>query len=109
MAWERQRAFVFEAVVAARAVENVAYVVCVNQTGHVQDLDFHGGSRVVDPLGQTVCHLGEKVGVAVVELDLEWVARLRAAPAGATFEFASDRRRDGELRGPRQLDGTNRS
>lgn len=109
MAWERQRAFVFEAVVAARAVENVAYVVCVNQTGQVQNLDFYGGSRVVDPLGQTVCHLREKVGVAVIELDLDWVARLRAAPAGATFDFASDRRRNGELRGPRPPGGTDRS
>ena len=54
----------------------------------------------MDPLGQTVCHLGEKVGVAVVELDLEWVAWLRAAPAGETFTFASDHR-DVELRGPR--------
>lgn len=109
MAWERQRAFVFEAVVAARAVENVAYVVCVNQTGQVRDLDFHGGSRVVDPLGRTVYHLGERVGVAVIELDLGWVARLRTAPAGETFEFASDRRRGGELRGPRPCGGTNRS
>ena len=100
MAWERERAFVFEALAPARAIENVAYVVCVNQTGQVGDLDFHGGSRVVDPLGQTVCHLGEKVGVAVVELDLEWVARLRAAPAGETFAFAADRR-DVDLRGPR--------
>ena len=104
MAWERQRAFVFEAVAAARAVENVAYLICVNQTGQVQDLDFYGGSRVVDPLGQTVCHLGQEVGIAVIELDLEWVARLRAAPAGATFEFATDRQR--ELRGPCPHDGT---
>ncbi len=92
MAWEHKRAFVFEALVAARAVENVAYVICANQVGSVRDLHFHGGSRVVDPLGQTLCHLGEKAGVAVVELDLEWVDRLRSAPAGATFAFAADRR-----------------
>jgi len=109
MAWERQRAFVFEALVAARAVENVAYVLCVNQTGQAHNLDFHGGSRVVDPLGQTLCHLEEKVGLAVVELDLAWVARLREAPAGVTFSFASDRRRDDEFRGPYRLNGAKRS
>ncbi len=109
MAWERERAFVFEALVAARAVENVAYVLCVNQTGQAHRLDFHGGSRVVDPLGQNLCHLEEKVGVAVVELDLAWVARLREAPAGVTFPFASDRRRDDEYRGPGGLDGAKRS
>jgi predicted amidohydrolase len=92
MAWECERAFVLEAVVAARAVENVAYVVCANQVGQVGDLDFHGGSRVVDPLGQSLCHLGKMAGVAAVELDLEWVDRLRSAPAGDTFAFASDRR-----------------
>jgi predicted amidohydrolase len=40
MAWETRRAFVFESIAAARAVENVAYVVCVNQTG-----SRRGGSR----------------------------------------------------------------
>jgi len=99
MAWERERAFVFEAVGAARAVENVAYVVCANQVGQVGALDFHGGSRVVDPLGQTLCHLGKTVGVAVVDLDLQWVDRLRSAPAGDTFAFASDRR-DVAVRAP---------
>lgn len=99
MAWERQRAFVLEALVAARAVENVAYVVCANQVGQVGELDFHGGSRVVDPLGRSLCHLGKKAGVAVVELDLQWVERLRSAPAGDTFAFASDRR-DVAVRAP---------
>jgi predicted amidohydrolase len=109
MAWERQRAFAFEALAPARAVENVTYVLCVNQTGQVRDLDFYGGSRVVDPLGETVCRLGEEVGVAVVELDLAWVTRLREAPAGVTFPFASDRRHHDELRGPRASGGTDRS
>lgn len=108
MAWERERAFVFEAPVAARAVENVAYVLCVNQTGQAHNLDFHGGSRVVDPLGQTLCHLEENVGVAVVELDLAWGARLREAPAGVTFPFASDRRRV-EFPRPCGFDGAKRS
>ncbi len=99
MAWERERAFVLEALVAARAVENVAYVVCANQVGLVGKLDFHGGSRVVDPLGRTLCHLGTKAGVAAVELDLQWVDRLRSAPAGDTFAFASDRR-DVAVRAP---------
>jgi predicted amidohydrolase len=39
MAWERERAFVFERIVAARAIENVAYVVCANQSGAPGTLD----------------------------------------------------------------------
>lgn len=100
MAWERERAFVLEALAPARAVENAAYVVCANQTGAFGGLDFYGGSRVVDPLGRTLCRLGDETGVAVAKLDLSWVDQLRHAPAGATFPFALDRRDAQELRAP---------
>ncbi len=54
MAWEVARSFVLDKVAAARAVENVAYLVCVNQCGTVGPFHFRGASRVLDPLGETV-------------------------------------------------------
>ena len=70
MAWEAERAFVMRRVLAARAVENVAFVAAVNQAGRVGDLRFAGGTRVVDPLGETVASAGE--GDDLVVADVTW-------------------------------------
>lgn len=92
MAWERERAFVFEGLVAARAIENVAYVVCVNQTGSVEQTHFYGRSRVVDPLGRVVAEMAEQVGLVVSDLDLDWVSRLRSSIDPGTYPLLADRR-----------------
>jgi 5-aminopentanamidase len=94
MAWEVQRAFVMHRVVAARAVENVAYVVAINQCDTVGDLRFDGGSRVVDPLGETVVALGGAAEFAMVEIDLDRVARLRDGRDPGTYPLLEDRRPD---------------
>ena len=92
MAWECERSFVFEGVVAARAIENVAYVICVNQTGDIGGIHFYGGSRIVDPLGETVCRMGAEVGMAIADLDLGLVGRLRAQVDTRTYPLLTDRR-----------------
>jgi predicted amidohydrolase len=92
MAWEAERGFVMDHVLAARAVENVAYVVAVNQVGRVGPFSFRGRSRVVDPHGRPVCDLGEHEGVETAELDLEWVDELRRDPGRSTYELFADRR-----------------
>jgi predicted amidohydrolase len=91
MAWEKQRAFVYEGLAAARAIENIAYVVCVNQTGSMGDVHYYGRSRVVDPLGRTVVEMAEEVGVVSADLDLGWVSRLRSSADPATYPLLSDR------------------
>jgi predicted amidohydrolase len=91
MAWEKERAFVFEGLVAARAIENVAYVVCINQSGSMEDVHYYGRSRVVDPLGRVVIELAEEVGLACADLDLAWVSRLRSSADPATFPLLADR------------------
>jgi predicted amidohydrolase len=98
MAWERERAFVFERIVAARAIENVAYLVCANQNGAPGTLRFHGRSKIVDPLGNTIVELGEQAGLAAAELDLHWVRRLRASLDRATYPLLADRLPDMPLR-----------
>ena len=92
MAWERPRAFVFESIVAARAIENIAYVVCANQTGVLGTTRFHGGSKIIDPIGNVLAEMGEAVGIASADLDLGWVTRLRSSADPGTYPLLADRR-----------------
>jgi predicted amidohydrolase len=92
MAWEVRRSFVLEKVAGARAVENVAYLVCVNQCGTVGPFAFHGASRVVDPLGDPVVTLGNEQALVVAELDLGLVDRLRDRSDPRTYPLLDDRR-----------------
>jgi 5-aminopentanamidase len=98
MAWERERAFVLEAVAAARAVENLAFVVCVNQCGEVGGRRFHGRSRVIDPLGTVRCRLGDEPGMAIADVDLDLVTRLRSRADTASYPLLDDRRTDLRVR-----------
>jgi predicted amidohydrolase len=92
MAWEVERSFVMLRVSAARAVENVAHVVCVNQCGAIGELRFLGGSRVVDPLGETILEMGAAEELGVVDLDLALVDGLRDQRDGRTYPLLADRR-----------------
>jgi predicted amidohydrolase len=98
MAWEQVRAFVFEGIVTARAIENVAYVVCANQSGAQGTLRFHGRSKIVDPLGNTVTEMGELAGLTTADLDLCWVSRLRSSLDRATYPLLADRLPDMPVR-----------
>jgi len=94
MAWEVARSFVLDSVAAARAVENVAYLVCVNQCGTVGPFHFRGASRVVDPLGETVLLLGNEEELAVADIDLGLVDGLRDRSDARTYPLLDDRRPD---------------
>ncbi len=102
MAWEVERGFLMQSVVTARAVENVAYLVCVNQAGSVGPFRFRGSSCVLDPLGRSVAELGNEDGLELVDLDLEWVVRLRDRSDERTYALLDDRRPDlyGGIAGP---------
>jgi 5-aminopentanamidase len=92
MAWEVQRSFVMRPMVAARAIENVAYVAAINQCGTVSELRFPGRSCVVDPLGRVVAELGGEPELAVVDLDLDLVERLRDRSDDRGYPLLRDRR-----------------
>lgn len=94
MAWEVARSFVLDRVAAARAVENVAYLVCVNQCGDVGQFHFRGASRVLDPLGETVLLLGNEEELAFADIDLGLVDRLRDRSDTRTYPLLDDRRPD---------------
>lgn len=94
MAWEEARSFVLDKVAAARAVENVAFLVCVNQCGTVGPFHFRGASRVLDPLGETLLQLGNDEELAFADVDLAIVDRLRDRSDGRTYPLLDDRRPD---------------
>jgi predicted amidohydrolase len=94
MAWEVARGYVMQRTVAARAVENVAYVVCVNQSGESGALRFLGASCAVDPLGEPVLTLGAADELGFADIDLEWVDRLREGRDLRTYPLLQDRRPD---------------
>jgi predicted amidohydrolase len=92
MAWEVQRGFVMRRVAAARAVENIAHLVCVNQAGEIGGLRFQGASCVLDPLGRTLLELGRGEELATVDVDLDLVDRLRDRSDDRSYPLLRDRR-----------------
>ena len=64
MAWEVARSFVLDKVAAARAVENVAYLVCANQCGTVGPCEIRAGRVIAD------CRIGRGRAVIVADADL---------------------------------------
>jgi len=68
----------WEVLLRARAIENQAYVLAPAQQGrHPKDRMTWGHAMVVDPWGLVTARCSEGEGVAVAELDLELVARVR--------------------------------
>lgn len=63
----------WQTMIKARALENGAYVIAPDQVGNI----YVGHSMIVDPLGRTLADLGEKEGMAVLELDFRLVNETR--------------------------------
>jgi predicted amidohydrolase len=69
--WPAPRRQAWQALLRARAIENLAYVVGVNRVGtDGKNLPYAGDSVVHDFLGETLAQLGSDPGVITVELDL---------------------------------------
>lgn len=63
----------------ARAIEAGCFVIAAAQTGlHADGRQTYGHSLVVDPWGEVVLDMGEAPGLALVEIDMERVATVRA-------------------------------
>ncbi|GAA0797761.1 carbon-nitrogen hydrolase family protein [Spirilliplanes yamanashiensis] len=68
----------WEVLLRARAIENQCYVVAAGQIGdHDPGRTCFGRSMVIDPWGTVVAQLPDEVGVAVADLDLDRLARIR--------------------------------
>ncbi|MFN5049360.1 carbon-nitrogen hydrolase family protein [Roseateles sp.] len=68
----------WELLLRARAVENIAYLIAPAQGGlHENGRRTWGHSMIVDPWGEVLACLPEGEGLAIAELDLERLARVR--------------------------------
>jgi predicted amidohydrolase len=94
MAWEVERGFVMRRLMAARAIENVAYVAGVNQCGTVGEFRFCGGSCMVNPLGDVCVSAGDASGLVIADVDVDWVTRLRGGDDDRLYPLWADRRPD---------------
>lgn len=85
--WPARRRAHWQALLRARAIENLAYVVGVNRVGQGDGLDYAGDSCVIDPWGETLCCAAGQETLLVAELDPRAVSEARQA-----FPVLDDRR-----------------
>lgn len=68
--WPKVRINAWDALLKARAIENLSYVIGVNRIGNdAHDYEHIGHSQAIDFLGNYILEPQEKNGVFVVELD----------------------------------------
>lgn len=85
--WPKVRTNAWDALLKARAIENLCYVVGVNRIGSdAHDYDHVGHSQAIDFLGNYILEPQEKNGVFVVELDKNTMYETRKK-----LDFLSDR------------------
>lgn len=85
----------WKVLIQARAIENQAFVIAVNQCGvelhdsDVGDIEYFGHSMIVDPWGTVLVEANENEGVYFAEIDLNDVGRVRGR-----LTALKDRRKD---------------
>jgi len=69
----------WEALLRARAIENQVYIIAADQFGKsAKSFECHGHSMIVDPWGKIVAELADGPGVVTAEVDLDYLAQVRA-------------------------------
>lgn len=77
----------WHALLRARAIENGCYVMAAATCGeHPGGWHTYGHSLVVDPWGAVVAEAGDTPGILLCDLDLDQVARVRAALPSLSHE-----------------------
>ena len=72
----------WEPLLRARAIENQCYVLAPAQSGRHDDpglRESYGHAAIVDPWGQVVASVSDGPGLALAEIDLDRVTRIRRA------------------------------
>ena len=69
----------WETLLRARAIENQVYIIAPDQFGKsAKSFETHGHSMIIDPWGKILAELADGPGVISAELDLEYLAKVRA-------------------------------
>ena len=87
--WPQTRRHHWRALLAARAIENQAYVVGVNRVGAGGGLDYAGDSCIIDPMGEVLVSAASVETVLTADVDPAVVAKIRSE-----LPFMADRRHD---------------
>jgi predicted amidohydrolase len=85
--WPERRRAHWRALLKARAIENLAYVVGVNRVGDADGLHYSGDSAVISPYGETIVSAAENPTVLMADIDPRLVIEAREK-----FPFLKDRR-----------------
>jgi omega-amidase len=85
--WPEVRTFAWDALLKARAIENLSYTIGVNRVGQDSDgHDYSGHTQVLNALGEYVLEPQVNDGVFIVELDKDALEATRSK-----FAFLDDR------------------
>lgn len=76
--WPRARIAHWKTLIAARAIENQAYVIGVNRVGTGGNLDYNGQSLCIAPRGELVADASESESLMLAEINPEYVSTYRA-------------------------------
>ena len=69
----------WEPLLRARAIENQVYIIAPDQFGKsAKSFETHGHSMIVDPWGKILAELSDGPGVITAEIDLDYLAKVRA-------------------------------
>jgi nitrilase len=69
----------WETLLRARAIENQAYIIAPDQFGKsAKSFETHGHSMIIDPWGKVIAELPDGPGVITAEIDLDYLANVRA-------------------------------
>ena len=85
--WPEARRLPWMALLQARAIENMAFVVGCNRVGSGNGMAYSGDSRIVDPLGEILASASQTESILLAEVSAERVAEVRDR-----FRFLQDRR-----------------
>jgi predicted amidohydrolase len=77
--WPEKRAFAWQQLLVARAIENQAYVVGVNRIGVDGNTVYHSGnSALIDPMGQRLWELEHERAVYTATLSASYLEETRS-------------------------------
>jgi omega-amidase len=75
--WPARRAYHWQTLLRARAIENQMFVAGCNRVGESKGEVFGGGSAVIDPWGEAVVEGGSRAALLTAEIDLGQVDEVR--------------------------------
>jgi predicted amidohydrolase len=85
--WPTRRAHAWRTLLAARAIDDQAWILGVNRVGEAEGHPHRGDTSLLDPWGEVVAALADEEGVVVGEVDAKVVSDAREH-----FSFLDDRR-----------------